>query len=313
MFEGEVRALDIAARQYGVLTKKQALEEKMTERQIQHRLATERWATMHPGVYRVVGAPMSPRQRAMAACLWLGDDACISHTTSARVLRLDGVPKKSTLHMSMPFDVRVATRRPRPFVLHRLKPFEPVDRTTVDDLPCTSPVRTLIDLAGVVSEESLEIAFESARRLGLLSVDRLAQRFVEIGGRGRKGSARVRALLEDQDPGERPLESPLEVKMWRLLRGSNVPRPERQVGIGAYRVDYLWRPFSLIVECDGFEWHAGRLRWKRDRRRVAALELLGYRLVHVTWDDVTKHPADTLRRVELALAQRTLSPARHIV
>jgi very-short-patch-repair endonuclease len=313
MFEGEQRALDIAARQHGVLTKQQALDEQMTERQINHRVRTERWLTIHPGVYRIVGAPMSPRQRAMAACLWLGDDACVSHDTAARVLRLDGISRKTRLHVSVPIDAVTARVGPRPFTLHRVTPFDAVDRTIVDDLPCTSPVRTLIDLAGVVSEETLEIAFESARRLGLLSVDRMAARFVQIGGRGRKGSAKVRRLLEHQQVGARPLESPLEVKMWRLLRRSGMTMPARQIRIGTYRVDFLWRPVSLIVECDGFEAHAGRLRWKRDRRRVADLELLGYRLVHVTWDDVTKRPDETLRRVELALAERTLSLGRHIV
>ena len=57
----------------------------------------------------------------------------------------------------------------------------------------------------------------------------------------------------------------------------------------------------VALECDGFAWHGNRLRWKRDRRRVAQIEALGWRIIFVTWDDVTLHPDETLHRVALAL------------
>jgi very-short-patch-repair endonuclease len=307
MFEGEFVALDVAASQYGVITKQQALDAGMTERQVDHRVAERRWLIVHPGVYRVSGAPMSARQRAMAACLWLGDDAAVSHTTAARLLRFDGLPKKTLLHLSVPLDRRRSAVKPRPFVLHRVAQLEGQDRVDVDGIRCTSPTRTLLDLAAVLYEEQLEIAFESARRLGLVSVDGIAARFTQVAGRGKKGSAKVRRLLEHQHVGTRPLESPLEVKLWRLLRDSHLPMPERQVTLAApsgaiYRVDFLWREHRVVVECDGFEAHAGHLRWKRDRRRLADIELLGHRVTHVTWDDVARRPGDTVRRITLALS-----------
>ena len=78
--------------------------------------------------------------------------------------------------------------------------------------------------------------------------------------------------------------------------------PERQVAIGDYRVDMLWPEHRVILECDGFEAHAGHLRWKRDRRRVAAIEAMVYRFVHVTWDDVTRRPDEVIARIGYALA-----------
>jgi very-short-patch-repair endonuclease len=110
-------------------------------------------------------------------------------------------------------------------------------------------------------------------------------------------------LLEHQAVGDRPLESPLEVKVWRLVRSSALPLPERQVPILDSRVDLLCRAEGVIVECDGFEAHAGYLRWKRDRRRVGAIEAEGYRFVHVTWDDATKRPDEMLGRVRHALRE----------
>jgi very-short-patch-repair endonuclease len=65
----------------------------------------------------------------------------------------------------------------------------------------------------------------------------------------------------------------------------------------------LWRDEGIVVECDGFEAHSGHLRWKRDRRRCAAIEALGLRIVHITWDDVTGRPDETVERLWLAISE----------
>lgn len=54
-------------------------------------------------------------------------------------------------------------------------------------------------------------------------------------------------------------------------------------------------------ECDGFEHHGSRLAWKRDRGRLATIEAAGWRIVHVTWADVTRDPGQTLDRIAIAL------------
>jgi very-short-patch-repair endonuclease len=192
----------------------------------------------------------------------------------------------------------------RKLVLHRTIELEPLDCVVVDELPATSATRTILDLGAVLSGEQLEVAFESARRAGLTSASAVARRFEKFGGRGREGSARVRQLLDAV--GERPAESTLEVKTNRLLRRSRIRPPQLQVWITGsdgrrYRVDFVWVDARLIVECDGFAWHGQHLAWKRDRRRIAALEAAGWRVVHVTWDDVVKYPAETLFRIATAL------------
>jgi very-short-patch-repair endonuclease/predicted transcriptional regulator of viral defense system len=310
--EGERRALAVASDQYGVITRAQARAAGLSEDRIKHRLISGRWERVHPEVYRIVGAPAVARQRALAACLWLGDEAAVSHMTAARLLKLDGMAKQVPLHLSMPLERRHSSLRPRSFILHRVRRFDAVDRVVVDGIPCTSATRTLLDVAALVGEETLEVAFESARRLGLASVGHLTNRYLEVGGRGRTGSAKIRRLLERQRVEDRPLESALEVKLWRLLQRGGVPLPDRQVVLAfgtlrRYRVDFLWREARLVLECDGFEAHAGHLRWKRDRRRVADIELLGYRLLQVTWDDVVRRPKDTVERVRLALLHQRLS------
>ncbi len=174
-----------------------------------------------------------------------------------------------------------------------------IDRVYVDQIPCTNATRNIIDLAADLDGERLETAFESARRMGLTTAPALARRFEALGGRGRPGSTRIKQL---DVAGERPLESRLEVKLARLLRQAG-HIPAVQYKVGAYRLDFAWPLLLLAVECDGFEHHGYRLAWKRDRRRIAGLEAMHWRIIHVTWDDVTQRPAETLARVATALAR----------
>jgi very-short-patch-repair endonuclease len=193
-------------------------------------------------------------------------------------------------------------------VVHRSRHLSWIDRRTVDGIPITSPARTIVDLAGVLGPEALEAAFESARRMGLVSATQLEARFVALGGKGRPGSAKVRALIEAHRA-EPALASRLEVRAARLFRASGLPRPMRQHAIVAgdgrrYRLDFAWPGARVAAECDGFAWHGNRLQWKRDRRRTADIEMLGWRTVFVTWDDVVQRPDQTVDRVALALGLR---------
>ena len=57
--------------------------------------------------------------------------------------------------------------------IHRVPPLHPDDLTTINGIPVTSPSRTLIDLAEVVSADELRTAFARAREMGLLDPEAL--------------------------------------------------------------------------------------------------------------------------------------------
>ena len=58
-------------------------------------------------------------------------------------------------------------------VIHRGPPLHPDDLTVVDGIPCTSPSRTLIDLAEVMPVDELRACFAQARAIGLLDPEAL--------------------------------------------------------------------------------------------------------------------------------------------
>ena len=296
MKEADREVAAVAAGQYGAFSREQAEAAGLSEESMTRRVVTGRWEALHPAVYRLVGTPETRQQCLLAATLWAGPKSAISHTTGASLLQLQSA-WPDEVHLTVP---PTASGRADGLVVHRVE-LERGDVVEVDGIRCTNATRTILDCAGLFSDEPLEAAFEQARRLGLTSPTALARRAEQLCGKGRPGSARVRRLLTAQAPGERPLESRLEVRLARLLRTSGLPVAARQHPVSRYRLDFAWPALLVACECDGFEHHGARLAWKRDRARLAAIEAAGWRVVHVTWDDVTRRPEQTLERLGVAL------------
>jgi very-short-patch-repair endonuclease len=242
----------------------------------------------------------------MAAVLWAGHSSAISHTTAARLLRIS-TASDDKMHLIVP---KTAGVRNAELMLHHSSTLARVDRVHVDGIRCTSATRSIIDCAPMMDDESLEAMFEQARRMSLTSANALRQRAEHLCGSGRSGSSRVRRLLAVQNPNERALESRLEVKLARLLRKSSLPTPQRQFPVGGFRLDFAWPSARIACECDGFEHHGARLAWKRDRRRLAAIEAEHWRIVQVTWADVTEQPEQTLERLSFALREAATTGPR---
>lgn len=81
-------------------------------------------------------------------------------------------------------------------------------------------------MAMSVDEEVLEATLEEFLRRRLVRLDSVAD-LVETGASGRPGSGTLRRLIEARDPSLAPANQLLEVKTWRLLDRSDLPRPQR--------------------------------------------------------------------------------------
>jgi very-short-patch-repair endonuclease len=290
----------VAARQHSLFTWAQAIQAGFSPAAITRRVSSRRWDRVLPRVYRITGSPKTERQTALAACLWAGDGAVVSHRTAGVLWKMDGVAARQveiTVH---------AKRAPSSalVVVHRTLHLPPADQVTIGGIPITSPARTLIDLAGSISEESLETAVECALGRGLVRESVLRW---SLGGRGRGGADTLRRMLGLRDPGSPALESRLEVTVWRLLVRSGLPKPLRQQPVEVdgrrYRLDFAWPSFLVAVEADGFATHgACRRVFHADRRRVANLASTGWRVVPVTWEDATTRADEWLRGLGRTLA-----------
>jgi very-short-patch-repair endonuclease len=171
--------------------------------------------------------------------------------------------------------------------VHRGGRLDRADRTQLDAVPITTPVRTLIDIASRLEDDRLLAVTEDLIRRGLVRPDRLRARLDALRSSGRVGGGRLADLLERRGDG-RPLESALEALVWRIIVESGIRLPERQFWITAagrrYRLDFAWPDLKLGIECDGQRYHDGRSRWNPDRARLADLAAIDWRVMPITWD-----------------------------
>lgn len=177
--------------------------------------------------------------------------------------------------------------------------------TQIDGIPVTRPVRTLLDLAGVLSDDQLEEVLNEEIRRNLLSVRAIGRRMAQL-GELRRGAKRARRVLERHVPRHRPPDTVLETRYLQFLRKAGLP-----VGIPQYEVrkldgkpaflDFAYPDRMLGVELDGDASHFGARRSRSDQTRENDLQVLGWRVLRFDWDDVNKRPDYVVQMVRAAL------------
>lgn len=288
--------------QHGVFTHGQARRAGYSDAAVTRRVATGEWVRLHPRVYRVAAFPRTWRQRALAACLWAGRDAVLSFRAAGALWRLDGV-ERGPVEVTIPRATGLCTPG---VVVHRCADLPRHDRRSVEDVPVTSPERTLVDLAGVLDEHSLELALEDTLRRGITTPARVRRRLETLGGRGHPGTGTLRRLLDVRQA--RPAESGLEVKLERFLRKRGLDRffvrqYEVWDGVRRRRLDWAVPDRMVALEADSWRHHSGRAAWSADRARNDRLEGLGWRFVSVTHHGLTVEPDLLDARIRQSISQ----------
>lgn len=289
---------ELASTQAGRVSRAQLVALGFGRRAIEHRLARGRLHRVHRGVYAVGHTASAPASRAMAALLAAGSDAVLSHDTAAAIW---GLRREA----GGPIDVTIPGREPsrhRELRVHRTERLEPPDVARHLGLPLTSPARTLLDIAGRLDERALRWAVEEGRVLGLVTADELADEVERH--RGRRGVARLRRVLAQM--GDAPLRtrSGGERRLVDLILAAGLPRPRANARLHGWEVDLHWPHAALVVELDGFRYHGSREAFERDRRKDAALQARGLRVVRLSWRQVRDEP-----EVVAALLRRLLASA----
>src|SRR6266849_5528785 len=173
------RLTERASRQHGLISRDQALRLEFSSSGIHRRVQSGHWKAIRPGVYRVGPVASSWHQEVMGACLSVGPEAVASHTSAARLLKLDGVPVPS---------IEVTTWKPRNpkrsgVLVHRSQSLPTEDITVIEGIPCTRAARTIIDLASALEKQQLELVLEDALRRRLINVNWVYRRLRALGKR----------------------------------------------------------------------------------------------------------------------------------
>jgi very-short-patch-repair endonuclease len=192
---------------------------------------------------------------------------------------------------------------------HRVRPPRRNEVGTVDGVPCTSPARTLVDLAGTVGDLALRSCFERAAQRKALDIPAIDASMDP----GRRGVKSLRALVGEWRRAaavakKGRLRSPLEAKVLPLVLRRDLPAPHLnapvEIANGRIEVDFLWPDHRFVVEADSRDFHGTELAFERDRWRDRELLRVGYGTLRVTHQQADRETT----AVAEAIAARLTDP-----
>ena len=283
------RVAELAARQHGNVTLDGLLACGLSLGEIRERSECGWLIRRHREVYAVGHVPQTRESRWLAGVMALGDGAALGHVAAGALWRM--------LTGTAITEVIVPTTAGHPkrdgIIVHRQH--LPASHVTVHrGIPVTTPIRTLLDLASVLSLNALARAFEQAQVLLHLPPAPLA---AEVISRPRqRGNAKLRRILERAvDPAD--VRSVLELRFLRMCASYAIPRPEVNVRIGPWTPDFFWPDHGLVVETDGYEFHRTAAARRRDALKDEYLRAAGLTVIRLTWADVAERTGQTATRV----------------
>jgi very-short-patch-repair endonuclease len=231
----------------------------------------------------------------MAATLACGEGAALSHMSAAALWKIRREPR-SRIEVSVS-----GTRHPRcpELNVHRRMALTPTMTTTHRGVPVTTPTMTFVDLATRLGRDSLEAAINQADKNDLIDPDSLRDSLAALPPL--PGTARLRATLDHRT--FTLTDSELERRFLPIASRAGLPRPQTQVRVNGFRVDFHWPELGLVVETDGLRYHRTPAQQARDRIRDQAHAAAGTTPLRFTRAQVRYDPAH-VEVTLVAVAQR---------
>ena len=177
--------------------------------------------------------------------------------------------------------------------------------TRRDNIPVTTPVRTLIDLGTRLRPYALEAAINEADKLDLIDPVALGAALQD-----RRGQRGVRPLREILERGEFVLtDSELERRFLPIARRAGLGTPLTQEWVNGFRVDFHWPNLGLVVETDGLRYHRTPGEQARDRLRDQAHVAAGMTALRFTHWQVRYDPKQVERTLRAAVSIERRPPS----
>lgn len=171
-------------------------------------------------------------------------------------------------------------------------------------MPCTDPLRTVVDLAGSASAGATRSAIDRGLASRLFTVEALNAEMERLSRRGRRGVGPLRADLQARGMVAGPNPSVLESETLRLLRRNLIEPLACEVRWAAagrtYRVDVALTAHTAM-EVDGFAYHSSPEAKAHDEERRNALRLGGLFLLVYTWRHIRRDGPQVIAEVRSAI------------
>jgi hypothetical protein len=296
----------VARKQRGLATTAQLAAAGVSAGQRDRRVAAGQIAPVRRNVFRCLGVPADWETMVLAAVLTVGSGAVASSFTAARLWNfLDKARPVDPpgIHITSPR--RVQARG----IIHHKSELEAREMTRRHDVPVTSALRTIVDLA---TERSLTVdelgeIVDGALRRRLVRLPDLRRAVIQRGGRGRPSMSRLREVLATRGAAYEPGANDWERRMDEWWDAAGLPPARRQyktrIGGHTYIIDRAIVDLRIAVEWNGYATH-GQTRSGFDNTAVRQLALVGagWAYIPVT----TRTPLDAVcRAVWMTVSERS--------
>ncbi|CAN5521344.1 hypothetical protein BH20ACT23_BH20ACT23_30750 [soil metagenome] len=293
--------LKMAARQYGLIERSQAIAAGMSARMIDSRLAKGEWIIFLPGVYAVSSSSQCWLRSQLGAVLWAGPGSAASGRAGGVLWGFDGLDE-DVVEISTVNRVRCPD-----VVVHHVGDLGPLSRRKA--IPVTDQYRTLLDLAGLVDLPTLEAALDSGLRTRILHIP-ILERAIELSA-GRRGIRKLKKLVEERTQALGLTRSKLEALVSDFLRIHGIRGGRRNYdlvidGTFVACLDVAWPEKKIGIEVDSRRWHMGHAFWERDSARYAELVSHDWRILPVTSGQLRYRGTDFAEQVLRLLAPRRI-------
>ncbi len=187
---------------------------------------------------------------------------------------------------------------PHSVIVHRTR--RERERRLVREIPVTTVERTLLDCSAQLSSLVIGKALDSAIRKKLTTVDAVYDLLVEKGGRGVRGTKRLRWVIQERLH-DTATGSGSEFELLYHMRMAFLPRPEVQYSLfpanGRRVPDFYWPEKKKAVEVDGVDAHSSADKLDDDLKRQNELMDLGIELRRFSAREVRRNPKGVVTQI----------------
>jgi len=263
-----------------------------------HRIKRGIWQRIAGSGFVLSGQLIDPVMQAWALTLtWPG---AVLWGPSALRLWVPRVPLPASLPI---YGAVHTTRRPSTGLVAKRTDLDAVEVVERAGLRIQAPNAALVDSMMLLTEPEggglFSWAFTRDQADPAQVIDAIRRR------RGRRGA---RAMARYMAMAEIGVVSAGELLLALLLEQHGITGWQPNVrlklpGQPPYRLDFLFAREKLVVEVDGWEFHSSRQAFEDNRWRDAHLQAAGYRVLRLTWHQLTNQPETTIALVRAALGR----------
>lgn len=293
----------LAARQHGLVSRRQLLQAGLAASTIADWVVATRLHPIHRGVYAVGHRRLDRDGRWMAAVLACGSGAALSHGSAGQLGGFLDRHERLATHVSVP---PPRSPHPRGIVVHRPRSLPARDVTTKLQIPVTTPTRTVWDMAATMSPKPVRRAFE--RLDGRRRLDRKRLATMLATSPTHRGASLISELLDSKPVPLEEVRSWLEELLMLICSEAGLLLPAVNVPLLDYTVDFVWPAARFVVEADGGD-HLDSAQRDRDNERDFRLARAGFLVRRYSWKAMSRE-RQVVREVRGILDERLPSVSK---